>query len=319
MKRAALVASIKRLWWVFILMAAVYGLLGYYIYRERQTLLSFQWTLQWGNLILSVIMHSVALGCLFMAWRIAIGQLVGPTSLGIDFRIYSLSILARRIPLPIWYVGSRFYFYRKEQISGAIALTASGMEIVLITISSVIAYGLLLPWYTYAQEWPWEILVALTAIFVLVLVVRPAFLVDIINMGLRWMKRPAIPTTLTRQTLLACGLLYLAAWLADGVGAYSMTAALLPNPPSLPNMIGIATLTGLIAIATMVLPAGLGLKEISMAAMLSAWMPVSAGLVFSILYRLMQTLVETVWAVFGQYKTPPTPPEVKDNPKEVLD
>jgi len=62
-----------------------------------------------------------------------------------------------------------------------------------------------------------------------------------------------------------------------------------------------------VALATMALPSGFGLKEITMGALLSVWMPVSAGVVISILYRLLQTIVETLWAFVGQSISEETP------------
>ena len=44
---------------------------------------------------------------------------------------------------------------------------------------------------------------------------------------------------------------------------------------------------------------GLALKEITASALLAHWMPLSAGIVISIAYRLLQTVNEVVWALLA--------------------
>jgi uncharacterized membrane protein YbhN (UPF0104 family) len=58
-----------------------------------------------------------------------------------------------------------------------------------------------------------------------------------------------------------------------------------------------------------VLPGGFGLKELTSSVLLSAFMPLSAALVISLVYRLVQTLNEIVWALgsalYSNWREPP--------------
>jgi hypothetical protein len=212
-----------------------------------------------------------------------------------------LSILARRIPLPIWYIGSRFHLYQQVHVPSSAVLTATGLEILLISISGLVCFVILLPWYAFTQNWPWQIFVLVTFFFSLILIIRPGLLVELVNIVLRKLKRPTIPETIKRVDILIIGSIYLTVWFLDGLGFYFLTAALIQNPPAVASMVGISTIAALIAILSMALPGGFGLKEITMSAMLSLWIPLSAGLLISIIYRFVQTFIEMFWAYFSNW------------------
>jgi len=215
-------------------------------------------------------------------------------------------MLARRIPIPIWYIGSRVYLYREQQTSMTIVLAATALETSLVAVSGVICYIMLLPWYSYTQHWVWWIAIALTGFFFLALLARPGLLIELTNLALRLLKRPSIPVTITRRDLFFWGSLYLATWFLDGLGMYYTVAAFMASPPSVTDVIGVSTISAMVALVTMALPTLL-LKEITTGALLSIWMPVSVGLVTAIMYRLLQTVEETLWALLSQYisKNPP--------------
>jgi hypothetical protein len=297
----------KSKWGTVIIAFGVFVFLGLSLRHDWATIRAFHWRLHWGYLAIQAILHTLALGTMFLAWHYTMRRLMNTGQWRTNFRIFSVSMLARRVPIPIWYVGSRVYLYREQQTSATIVLAATALEIALIAVSGVLCYVMLLPWYSYTQHWGWWILVALTGVFTLILLLRPGLLIDLINLALRLLKRPPIPTTITRRDLLLWGSLYLATWLIDGLGLYYAVAAFMASPPTITSVVGVSTVSALVALATMALPSGFGLKEITMGALLSVWMPVSAGVVISILYRLLQTIVETLWAFVGQSIPEETP------------
>jgi uncharacterized membrane protein YbhN (UPF0104 family) len=296
----------KSKWGTVIVAFGVFVFLGLSLWHDWDTIRAFHWRLDWGYLAIQAILHTLAMGTMFLAWHYTMRRLLNIGQWRTNFRVFSLSMLARRVPIPIWYVGSRVYLYREQQTSATIVLAATALETALIAVSGVVCYVILLPWYSYTQHWAWWILVALTGIFSLVLLLRPGSLIDLTNLALRLLKRPSIPVTITRRDLLLWTSLYLATWFLDGLGLYYTVAAFMAAPPPVTSIIGVSTVSALVALATMALPTFL-LKEITTGALLSIWMPVSAGMVISILYRLLQTLVETIWAFVGQSISEETP------------
>jgi hypothetical protein len=287
-------------WWTVALALLVILVLGVSLSRDWDTLREFDWRPDWLRLVMQAGLHVLALSTMFLAWHYTIHRLAGKANWLQDFRIYAISILARRIPLPIWYVGSRVVLYQVEGVSARIVLAATTFEIGLIGISGVLCYVLLLPFYIYSQSWPWEILASLAALISIALLIRPSLFVDGINAILRLRKRPLLPAVITRKDLLAWSGFYLATWFLDGLGLYFTVTAFLPNSTPVASIVGVSTVSALIALATMILPSGFGLKELAMGAMLQIWMPLSAGVVISILYRLIQTFVEIILVFMGQ-------------------
>jgi hypothetical protein len=280
--------------------------MGLAVARDWETVVRFPWQFEWSYVAVFAVLHSLALGSLFLPWHQMIRRLTGRRDWRCDFRIYSLSVLARRIPTPLWYVGGRIYLYHERNVSTAIVLSASGLEAVLIGLSGIICYVLLLPWYSYTQEWPWQVILAVGAAVAIMLVVRPNLLLDLANMGLRLLRRPPVAAAIDRSSLGLWTLTYLATWFLDGLGLYFVVSALLPVPPPLPDVIGVSTIYALVGLAAMILPGGFGLKELAMGAMLSMWIPVSAGIAVSIFYRLAQTFIEAFWALVGYRLDQPT-------------
>lgn len=264
---------------------------------DWDTLLTFPWQFDWKYLAAFAVMHSLALGTMFVPWHLMMRHLTTQEDWQSDLSIYSLSILARRIPSPLWYVGGRAYFYQRRQVPSMVVLSASGLEAALIALSGLVSYILLLPWYTFTQPWPWQLIVGAWAILVLVLVLRPNALIDLGNLVLRLLGRPPVDVTVGRRNLLLWGAMYLATWLLDGVGLYFAVSVLLPSQPPLPDIIGVSTTYALVGLTALVLPGGFGLKELAMSALLNVWIPLSAGIAISISYRLAQTLIEAFWAL----------------------
>jgi glycosyltransferase 2 family protein len=284
-----------------ILFFSALAFIGFFVVREWDALISFPWQLRLGSLAGMIVMHSLALGSLFLAWHLMMRHLTDLSDWRYDLQIYSLSILSRRIPTPLWYIGSRLYLYRRQCVPASAVLSATGMEMVLIGLNGAFCYVLLLPWYTYTQQWPWQAFLVAWAILVIALVLRPNLLIDFSNWILCLLGRPLLDTSITRVDLVLWTLTYLTTWFFDGIGLHCLISAILPTSLGLADTIGISTLSALVGLSALGLPAGLGLKELTMGTLLSLWIPVSAGIGVSILYRLMQTLVEGTWALISYW------------------
>lgn len=332
----AFLVRLKGKWWLALALVAVYGLLGLYILRQWKTIISFNWQIKPFYLLAMAIFHLLGLLTMFIVWylmmhKLARGETINLrgaqdapnatrsadhryTDFLVDLRIYSFSILARHIPLPIWSIGSRVVLYQKEHIRPSLALTASGLEIILTCLVSAIWYGLLLPFTmpfsdALSRQATLAIL-TITIVCALALLLRPNLMIELMNSLLRLLKRESIPANIQRNDLLLYCLIYTPTAFLEGLALYFAVAALIPQPPPVLSAISFSLLSGLVSTLTIALPAGMGLKEITIASLLGKWAPMSAGLVFSFVYRILQTLVETIWVIIAQYlpdRQPPPP------------
>ena len=284
-----------------LIILVVGGVFGVALVREWDALMAFEWQIRWRYLPLMAILHFLALGAMFAAWQGMMINFTDNKNWRSNLRIYSLSILARRIPLPIWYVGSRLYFYKQENVSMAKIASATTLEIVLISFSGLICY-LLLP-ESSTKPWLWIPVLGMAGGILIVSVIQPNLLVKLINYGLGIFKKEPLDVVLTRAKLLLWSIFYLGTWLLDGLGLYFTIRALTATAFSLPAVIGISTLSALVAAFSLFLPGGLGLKELTMSALLSVWLPFSVGMVIAITYRLLNTILEIAWAGMGHIVT----------------
>jgi len=282
------------------LVAVVLGLLTWSVVQEWDTLKTFPWRLNVGCLLLASLFHSLALGATFVVWHLMLRRLGGFDDVRRNFVIYYLSTLAKRIPSALWYIGGRLMMYRQVEVSRSAVLNATALETVLIGAAGILVYLLLQPFYTYAIANTTWVLAVIGVAASVTFLLRPRLLLDLTNALLRRLKRNSIQADLSRRDLLLWGGIYVIPWPLAGVSLYFMIQAITVGlPADLVSVIGVSTLSMLIALLTIILPGGLGLKELTIAGLLSSWMPLSAGIVIAIAYRILQTLDEVLWAVLA--------------------
>jgi len=282
------------------LVPAVLGLLVWLVIQEWDTLKTFPWQLNGGYLVLASAFHSLALAATFVVWYLMLRRLGGFDDVRRNFAIYYLSTLAKRIPSAIWYIGGRLMMYQQVGVSRSVVLNATALETLLIGTAGILVYLLLQPFYSYAIANATWILAAVGGLAGVAFLVRPRLLLDLSNALLRRLKKNPIQVDLNRRDLLLwCGIYLLPSPLA-GVSLYFMIRAVtVDTQTDLPSIIGVSTLSMLVALLTVILPGGLGLKELTVAGLLSTWMPLSAGVVIAIVYRILQTIDEVLWAALA--------------------
>src|SRR3989304_5467360 len=86
----------------FISIILVYFILT--IFKERETLLQYNWRIDYNNFFLFVILHALAMLTQFVPWHLAMKVVSRQSHLLVDFKIYFISLVSRRIPIPIWYI-----------------------------------------------------------------------------------------------------------------------------------------------------------------------------------------------------------------------
>jgi uncharacterized membrane protein YbhN (UPF0104 family) len=98
------------------------------------------------------------------------------------------------------------------------------------------------------------------------------------------------------------------AWIVGGSGFYFVVRALAPAVgPDVWDAVGIATLSTLLVLLNTVVPAGVGIQEFGMVALLTPWFPASVALVIAVAYRVLQTADDLVWIVLGYLTKAGTP------------
>lgn len=282
--------------WAYFLILGALAVLGWMVYKERGILFSYPWKFRAEYLFLFAVFHTLAMLSQTMAWHLAITRLTGVRRIRLDFEIYTISLISRRIPSPIWYIGSRFALYPADLISPQVLTIVTGLELGLIGVAGVICYAIFLPFYSFSYSWPWQVVLGIGAGLVLILILRPGIVIDITNVLLKALKRSPVQAAISRKDLLVWIFFYLLTWILDGMSLYFWVISVIPNAPQITDIIGVSTISALVSYLAQFLPAGFALKEISMSAILGIWIPVSIGAAIAVGYRIVMILVELIMA-----------------------
>ncbi|MBU0703058.1 MAG: hypothetical protein KKC18_04255, partial [Chloroflexi bacterium] len=185
-----------------------------------------------------------------------------------------------------------------------VSLSATAIEMVFAALSGFSIYLL-------AQGLTWTDIDSrlrgiVIGIFVLTLAV-PLW-TPILHRGLRLIQTRTGASTLASFSawdgLRILGILALA-WIGGGFLLYMIANAVTPlSFAQLPNIIGSWGAAGAISMTAGLLVQGMGLREVTLAVLLSSYMPLPAAAVVSLLFRLLLTVGESIWALVIAWLVP---------------
>lgn len=291
-------------WISVILTLLVIGIATWLLVSNWDQVVAFPWRLSVPDLLLASLMHSLALGATFWVWHLMMRRIGNFHNVRADFRFYYISTLAKRIPTNVPYIGSYLVMYRGVQVPAAAVANCVIMEIILVTLGGVIAFLMTLHLYATTSAAVSMAITATAAIVFAIFLVRPHILVSMTNWILRRMKRPDLSAAIGASDILIWLAWYTVPWFFSGLSLYFAYRGFTTQPgPDLSQLMAISTITSLVSVLNLVIPGGLALKELALVSLLTPWMPVSSAMVFSIAYRLLHTLDETIWALIAAFGT----------------
>jgi hypothetical protein len=270
-----------------LLTVAVFLFLAYVVVSNWREIRGYLGRIDYRFLGLSLLIHSATLGATALGWHLLTRQFMGKASLRRNLEIYYSTVIAKEVPGVIWYIAGRAHLYAREGINGSMVVTCSFMENVWFFVSGMTVYFLFSPLYRFSILGGKEPLLALLAIPLAVLAIRPGLLVRAVNVPLRKFKRQQISIfdRSPRWSLLIF-LAYVAAWLLGSLVLYCIIVALHPLPATeLPTVIGFLAISGLAGLLTSMLPAGMGIRELTLATLLSGYVGFPLAVVVSVLLR----------------------------------
>lgn len=264
-------------------------------------ILYFRWRLHVGYLALTLGFHSLSLGVAFVVWHHIVARLGGANDLWMNFRVYYLSTLAKRVPTGLFYVGGRLIMYKQVGVAAAAIINCTLLENILAGLSGIFTLTIFLPFYYTSGTLLQTALLAIPGVAVtILLLMRPQVFLEVTNRILKYFGKQILYQMPARQDILIWIALYVPAWVLAGLSLYFVPRAVAETVgPGMIDAIRISTLAILVAFVSSILPAGLGLKELTAGVLLSSWMPLSTALVVSLSYRVLQTANEIVWALLA--------------------
>lgn len=287
-------------WLVILLFIVVFVILAFIVVRQWDALVAFPWRLHPIYLFLALGFHSIALGVTFVVWHLMVAKLADFGNLRVNFRFYYLSTLAKRIPSAVWYVGGRIGMYQQVNVPIASVANVIVLEPTILGLSGVLTLLCLMPFYSELPTRRIFPVAGAGIVGLIILLMRPQLLADLTNWLLSRFGASRLVQVPTRYDLMVWLAIYVLPWLFAGVSMhYAIRAFTQDIHIRLVDAIGISTVAMLVSLVSMILPGGMGLKELTAGALLTPWMPFTSALVVTIAYRLMQTINEIIWALLA--------------------
>jgi uncharacterized membrane protein YbhN (UPF0104 family) len=239
--------------------------------------------------------YSLDLALAIAGWVLIQGMLSGYWHPLDHFRIYTLTTMTRRLPGSFWYILGRVVLYERLGVARGVTAVAGGFEYAATILGGVlvalVTWPLVLGGQGVSPLWPLLLLLACAALL------NPPMV--------RWAVRKLSPDHHTPAVryrhLVAWVLLYALVWSVGGLLLFVVIGALRPLPlAQLPAIVGVWAASGLASMLIFnFVPLGLGVTEITLAALLSPYIAADEALFAALLMRALLTLSELGYGLVG--------------------
>lgn len=273
----------------FILLLIAGGILSYLIYSQWEVLISYDWDIDWIQVLVSFIAFSVDLLLVVIVWSWLMDSMGQKLNLSTHFIYYTLSNITKRIPGTIWYIASRAQLYKSNQIDAKLTSVASGIEYAISTLSSVLVCLLfaipIIIRYSYSPY-----------LFILVILIGTVMIHPRV---ISWIlgKLRVEATTLDYRLIIKSLVAYIFIWILGGIVLFFIAKSIYTLQFSnLTYVIGAWSFIGFITSVLLLSPSNLGITEVGLSLLLTNIMPSSIAVIIAIIGRILITIFEFVWA-----------------------
>ncbi len=246
----------------------------------------------WWFLLASFIMFRFASVASVLRWRATLKASGGILSVTQAFVIITLAMLGRYVPGKVMTIAGQLYFCARERVNVASAAIAAMYDQVLNVIGAAIIVSL---WMgisnlglPYSFRWASLCVVALgtTGLHPRIVAVVTAFVCRIL-------RRKTVQKVLSYGTMLRLETAYLLVWLLFGISFYLFVIAFYDLPLSrVIDCAGILAVSTILGVIVVFAPAGLGVREGAITALLSLYMPIPIAAAIALAFRVHLTLGE---------------------------
>ncbi|WP_425956328.1 lysylphosphatidylglycerol synthase domain-containing protein [Xylanimonas sp. McL0601] len=237
--------------------------------------------------------------CTFLSWRVLLAELGSPLPVRAAVSVFGISQLGKYVPGGVWNVVAAAEIGADHKVPRARSLAAIATAMLVGLVSGAVVAAVCLPIAGADALGGWEWL-AWVAPLLLVLLV-PAVLGRLVSFGLRLLRRPPLERPLSWAGLgVAVGWAVLS-WLLAGSHVWLLATGLgLPATPRTFVLLiagyAVAWIAGFVVVFV---PAGAGVREAVLLALLAGALPHAAVLLVVLLSRVLLTLVDLAFAGVG--------------------
>lgn len=229
------------------------------------------------------------------AWRGILASLGEHLDARVARSIWGKSLIARYVPTNALMVVGRVVMAEKHGVAKRACLASIVYEVGLAVMTAVIVgayFVITLPQLEDKQARYAILIVVPLALIAL----HPRVFRPLADFALRKLGRAPLPATLPTARVLQLAVVYMVGWVAIGLGVVGFAAALHPLDAEDVAYAGAAyPVAFCVAVATFVVPGGLGTRDAALAISLSAVLPGAVATAIAVGFRIFQTLVELLY------------------------
>jgi glycosyltransferase 2 family protein len=259
------------------------------------------WPSYLGVAGIGFLLYPVSLGIQAFIWQMILVRLGQVTGGWWDIEIYAYTHLIRRLPGAVWYLAGRVAMYRTRGVKASITLAASGLEwlLLLITAASIYAaFGLTRGAHLVKSLILLLLLITLGA-WGLVRLLKASDQLQrwpILHRRLQALTQMPLPQTTDLGLWL---ILYALCYIIGGGILLLLARGIIPD-----SAVSLGTATRIWAVAggvgfflSAIIPAGLGVRELTLTMLLSPFMPTAAAILVAVMFRLLFIGGDLIWGL----------------------
>lgn len=269
-------------------------------YKGWGQISGFEWRINYWALVVAFLLYSLALFLAVLGWHLMFRGIAGSNGFWQDAKIYVVSNVARRLPGGLWGIASRVYLYKLEGFSEMITLAVLVMEAFVITLANLLTIPFFAPFLPLGQGFSLSWLIWLLALAGIVFLLHPRILKALFGMIVRrFMREGDLPLKPIGFGTFALWVpIYIGIWLLGGTVAFSIASSIYPiEIEYLPAVIAAWLAAGILSTVVYFFPSGLGITELTLAAVLSVYVPSPVAVASALALRVFLTAYETLWAL----------------------
>ncbi len=273
------------------------AVLVYQVMRDWNSIRDYPWRLDWAMFIGAFLLYTGNLALTAYLWKLIMQTLSGVSAYWTHLRLLCLSIPARRLPSPVFYIGVRAAAYQSMGVSHSTTVSASLIETLVTNIGALIvvlaSIGLATP--NYSAVW------ALVLVFpAAVVAFKPALLTQGFNFVLRKTRRQTIEAQLTRSDIFRWMPVAVMMFLVGGLMLFLLIGSVYVVPfsalPTIVNSFAVSWLVGTAADFLFFLP-NAAIRQVTLAYLLSSCLPLPVAIGGTLLLRMSVLGFELLWAL----------------------
>lgn len=281
--------------WGFVLCAAVLGVaaLARYWSGVRAAAVSLHpWPVA-GALLAAV----AGIGVSVLCWRVLLADLGSRLPVGAAARVFFLAQLGKYVPGSIWPFVAQVELGREHGVPRRRSAAAGLVTIALTLVVGLVISAVCLPFVSgdavRRYWWLWVVAALLAGCL------HPAVLNPLLGAALRLARRPPLEHALSWRGIGVAACWSALAWLAFGVHLWLLVRDLGATGGAFLTALGAFPLAWTVGFLVVIAPAGVGPREVALAAALAPVLDPGQVVLAVIVSRLMFTVGDLAWAGVG--------------------